>query len=396
MSKLEELTAKLCPDGVEFKNVGDVCDVFTGGEAPEDSIRERNPRDEYIYPIYSNGIGENALWGFSKSYRIDKRAVTFSSIGTIGYPTLREPKFTPVIRLKVLIPKNEKSLNVGFLKYVLEMVEFEQQKSTVPNINANILKSINIPIPPLEVQREIVRILDKFTELISLLQRELDLRRKQYEFYRDQLLTFDDLDLGVGGHQLLTIDDVCVKISSGGTPKTSNRSFYNGSIPWLRTQDIDFNEIYSTSMTITEDGLNNSTAKMIPINCVIVAMYGATAAKVAVNKIQLATNQACCNLQPDEKIVNYRYLYHWLARNYQELKSLGEGSQNNINAQKIKSFEIPIPPIETQKKIVATLDRFDKLCNDLTSGIPAEIQARQKQYEFYRDKLLTFNHKGEN
>ena len=193
MSKLEELIENLCPDGVEFKKLGDVCDVFTGGEAPEDSIKEKNPRDEYIYPIYSNGIGENALWGFSKSYRIDKKAVTFSSIGTIGYPTLREPKFIPIIRLKVLVPKDENILNVGFLKYALEIVEFEQQKSTVPNINADMIKSIRIPIPPVEVQTEIVRILDTFTNLISELDNELTLRKKQYQFYRDKLLTFSEI-----------------------------------------------------------------------------------------------------------------------------------------------------------------------------------------------------------
>ena len=119
-------------------------------------------------------------------------------------------------------------------------------------------------------------------------------------------------------------------------------------------------------------------------------MYGATAAKVAINKIPLTTNQACCNLEIDENKALYRYVFHWLCKEYMNLKLLGQGSQSNINSQTVKQYKIPLPPLEEQQHIVDILDRFDTLCNDLTSGLPAEIEARQKQYEYYRDKLLTF------
>ena len=133
---------------------------------------------------------------------------------------------------------------------------------------------------------------------------------------------------------------------------------------------------------------------MIPANCVIVAMYGATAAKVAINRIPLCTNQACCNLEINNQVAVTKYVYMWLCHQYLNMKALGEGSQKNINTQKIKAFPIPIPPLGEQERIVEILDKFEKLTSDLSDGLPAEIKARQQQYEYYRDKLLTFPRKA--
>ena len=182
-------------------------------------------------------------------------------------------------------------------------------------------------------------------------------------------------------------------MSSGGTPSSGRADYYGGDIPWLRTQEVDSVEIWSTGMTITEKGLHNSSAKWIPAKCVIVAMYGATAAKVAINAIPLTTNQACCNLQVDPSRAEYRYVFHWVANEYERLRALGEGSQSNLNAQKVKNYPIPIPSLDEQHRIVTILDNFDSLVNDLSIGLPAELVARRKQYEYYRDHLLTFREK---
>lgn len=184
--------------------------------------------------------------------------------------------------------------------------------------------------------------------------------------------------------------EICKNICSGGTPLTTNKSYYNGNIPWLRTQEVDWKEVYDTAIKITEDAIKNSSAKLVPANCVIIAMYGATAAKCCINKIPLTTNQACCNLEIEATIADYRYVYHWICKEYTTLKALGEGSQSNISGAKIKNYRIPIPPLELQEKIVAILDRFETLVNDLTQGLPAEIAAVREQYEYYRNKLLTF------
>ena len=245
-----------------------------------------------------------------------------------------------------------------------------------------------IPIPPLKIQEKIVKILDKMTEYVT----ELTSRKKQYSFYRDKLLSFEDEVYQVKWKTLL---DISKKITSGGTPNRSNSLYYGGSIPWLRTQEVDFREIYDTELRITEEGLANSSAKWIEKNAVIVAMYGATAAKVGIAKIPLTTNQACCNIEVEEDIANYRYVYHWLTYNYEVLKSMGQGSQSNINAGMIKSFKIPVPSLEIQSRIVQILDNFDMVCNDLNIGLPKEIELRQKQYEYFKEKLLTFVAEGD-
>ena len=180
------------------------------------------------------------------------------------------------------------------------------------------------------------------------------------------------------------IKDVCSNICSGGTPNTKNRDYYYGDIPWLRTQEVDWGNIYDTEIKISQKGLDNSSAKIIEKDCVIVAMYGATAAKVAINKIPLSTNQACCNLKINKDISCYRYVYYWLCKEYHKLKALGEGSQNNISGLKIKDYPIPIPSLSEQNRIVGILDTF----TDSIENLKQQIAQRRKQYEHYRDKLL--------
>ena len=180
------------------------------------------------------------------------------------------------------------------------------------------------------------------------------------------------------------IKDVCVNICSGGTPSTCHKEYYNGNIPWLRTQEVDWDDILDTEIKITEEAIENSSAKMIPSNCVIVAMYGATAAKVAINRIPLSTNQACCNLEIDSHQVLIKYVYYWLCKEYLNLKALGEGSQNNINGRKIKDYPIPIPSKSEQERIVSILDTF----TSSIANLKEQIKERRKQYEHYRDQLL--------
>tara|TARA_Y100001970_G_scaffold132872_1_gene163959 strand:- start:10146 stop:11342 length:1197 start_codon:yes stop_codon:yes gene_type:complete len=189
------------------------------------------------------------------------------------------------------------------------------------------------------------------------------------------------------------LDDISVKISSGGTPKTGVAEFYDGDIPWLRTQEVNFDEIWDTGVKITEAGVDNSSAKWIPANCIIVAMYGATVGKIGINKIPMTTNQACANIQLDGNIANYRYVFHFLLSQYEYIKSLGSGSQTNINAGIVKKLVVPIPcpdnpekSLAIQAEIVRILDAFTALTAELT----AELNLRKKQYNYYRDQLLCF------
>lgn len=190
------------------------------------------------------------------------------------------------------------------------------------------------------------------------------------------------------------ISEICVNICSGGTPSRDKSEYFMGNIPWLRTQEVNWTDVFDTEIKITEEALKNSSAKIIPVNCVIVAMYGATAAKACINKIELTTNQACCNLQIDSEKALYKYVYYWICNKYELLKSLGEGSQSNLNAQKVKDFLIPVPPMEIQNRIVDILDKMTLLTAKLEAELKAELEARKQQYECYRNKLLTFNEIG--
>ena len=288
-------------------------------------------------------------------------------------------------RIAVVADPNQ--LSAKFLYYVLlskidEIATFYRGSGIKHPLMSAVLDLV-IPIPPLKWQLEIVRILDSFTELEA----ELEARRKQYEHYRDQLLTFAP---DQGGVRWLTLSEVCTRISSGGTPLSTDESLYGGSIPWLRTQEVRESRIMATEMWITERGLASSSARWIPPETVVVAMYGATAGRVAITGIPLTTNQACCNLEVDPDVAMSQYVFHWLKRNYAELKALGRGSQSNMNARDVKSFHIPIVPLGEQRRISAILDKFDALVDDVTIGLPAEIAARRKQYEYYRNQLLSF------
>lgn len=191
----------------------------------------------------------------------------------------------------------------------------------------------------------------------------------------------------------MNLEDVAIKISSGGTPKTGVADYYDGDIPWLRTQEVDFGEIWDTSVKITDLGLRNSSVNWIPENCVIIAMYGATVGKIGINKIPMTTNQACANIQINDEIANFKYVFHYLWSQYEYIKSLGTGSQTNINAGIVRKLKIPIPcpdnpkkSLEIQAEIVRILDAMTAHTAELT----AELTARKKQYNYYRDQLLSF------
>ena len=159
----------------------------------------------------------------------------------------------------------------------------------------------------------------------------------------------------------VSLIDICTKITSGGTPLTKRGDYYGGDIPWLRTQEINFCNIYSTEKTITELGLKNSSAKIIPKDSVIVAMYGATAGKSAINKIPLATNQACCNLIIDNSKADYKFVYYYLVNSYEKLLSAAVGAaQQNLGSKQISAMTINLPLLDQQKKIANILFSLDE------------------------------------
>ena len=181
------------------------------------------------------------------------------------------------------------------------------------------------------------------------------------------------------------LGDICAWVTSGGTPLTSKADYYSPKeIPWLKTQEVNYCRIYETNNQISKKGLENSSAKLIPANAVIVAMYGQgdTAGRVAINKIPLCTNQACCNLVIDENKANYEFVYYNLCTLYDKLVSLKNGgAQPNLNAGLIKNLEISLPPLSTQKRIADILSAYDDLIENNQKQIKLLEEAAQRLYK---------------
>ncbi|MDE5307005.1 restriction endonuclease subunit S [Providencia stuartii] len=206
----------------------------------------------------------------------------------------------------VHVVRGKEGLNTRYLYHYLCIVNFVPFLSGGGRAKLTKGKLVDIPLPipcpdnpekSLAIQSEIVRILDKFTALTAELTAELNMRKKQYNYYRDQLLSFEE-----GDFEWMTLGDVTKKWYSGGTPTAGKPEFYEGgNIPWLRTQEVKFSDVSETEVFITPAALKNSSAKWIPENCVIIAISGATAGRTAINKIPLTTNQHCGCLEIDDK-----------------------------------------------------------------------------------------------
>ena len=188
------------------------------------------------------------------------------------------------------------------------------------------------------------------------------------------------------------------ELYAGATPKTSNSDYWtNGTIPWMSSGEVNLGQVFYTEKKITQLGYDSCSTKIVPKNTVVVALagQGKTRGTVAITRIELCTNQSLCSIIPNE-YVKSDFLYHFLKGQYQTLRNIssGNGTRGGLSLKILKDFEIPVPPLETQKRIVSILDKFETLANSLSDGLPAEIEARKKQYEYYRDKLLDFKDVG--
>ena len=181
-----------------------------------------------------------------------------------------------------------------------------------------------------------------------------------------------------------TIDDISKNVFAGGTPSTKHEEYYDGDIPWIRSGEIDFNTITKAERSITKEGYNNSSAKLIRSGSVVMAMTGATVAKSAIVEFETSANQSVCAIETDESVANYKYVYFYLSKDYFKIKSSAQGALTSLNLSMIKQIEIPIPSLEEQTRIVGILDTFTSAIDNLKE----QIAQRRKQYEYYRDQLL--------
>lgn len=378
MSKLEELIEELCPEGVEYKKLKECTEMKRGTSATKSTLSEGK------IPVISGGR-EPAF--YCDTYNRDGETITVAGSGAgAGYVQYWN---IPIFVNDAFSIKGNEGVDTKYIYHYLlniqEQIYATKKGGGVPHVHVSSIENFTIPIPPLPVQEEIVRILDNFTNLTA----ELQARAKQYEYYRDTLLTFGD-DVSK-----VKLADIIKSSCSGATPTKGKTEYYEGgTIPWLRTQDVKFNEITETDSYITELAVQKTGAKWIPENCVIVAISGATAGRCAINKFKTTTNQHCLNMEIDEAKALYKYVFYCVCNSYEDLISKKQGARGDLNSSIVKGLEIYLPSLEEQKQIVHILDNFNNLVNDINDGLPAEIEARQKQYEYYRNKLLTFKELG--
>lgn len=396
MSKLEELIQQYCPDGVEWKPLTECCNILDGKRKPiTKGARQSGP-----YPYY----GANGIQDWVADYIFDG---TYVLIGEDG--SVITPNGTPIVNWahgKIWVNNHahiiaEKTgVLLRFLFYYIQIIDIHNLvHGNIPKLTQGDLKELEIPVPPLPVQEEIVRILDTFTELQAELQAELQKRKQQYNYYLDNLLNFKNINRG--GYQAevrwMKMSDV-FEIRNGYTPSKAKKEFWEGgTIPWFRMEDIRQNgRILSDSILhITPKGVKGKG--LFKANSFILATT-ATIGEHALIIADSLANQRFTNLSirkslENELSVKYVYYYFFVIDEWCKANT-NVSNFASVDMSKFYNLLIPIPSIAEQQRIVAILDRFDRLTNDLTSGLPAEIEKRRQQYEYYRDKLLTFKRKG--
>lgn len=405
MSKLEELIKKLCPNGVEYKKLGELFNTKNGytpsksnpefwenGMVPwfrMEDIRE-NGR---ILSKATQYVSRKAIKGepFPENSIIVATSATIGEHALITVPSLANQRFTYLM----LKDQYKDMFNVKFLYYYCFRLDSYCKEclnqGNFASVDMKKFAKFKFPIVPLPVQREIVRILDNFTELTAELQEklttELTARKKQYEYYRNSLLTFENET------PMQALGDVC-DVISGGTPSKKNSDYWTGgTIKWL-SSTVCQNQKTVDRITdyITEQGLSESSAKMMKEGTTLIALVGATIGKVAYLPFEAAINQNIVGIYPkDITKLDPSYVYYVCTTLYPKFLALTQGSKLAMaNMSFVRGLEIPVPSIDIQRRLVQVLDNFEAICSDLSIGLPAEIEARQKQYEYYRDKLLTF------
>jgi hypothetical protein len=390
MSRLADLIEELCPDGVEYKPLGEVAELKRGQSITKKSI---TPGD---IPVIAGG--RKPAYFTSSANRTGMTIVVAGSgayAGFVSYwdqPIFVSDAFSVKVNEEILVPRFTYHWVCGKQKELYSL----KSGGGVPHVYPKDVAKFKCPIPPLEVQCEIVRILDQFTTLEAELEAELEARRAQYEYYRNQLLSYDALvSRCPNGVQYKSIGSFS-KCVAGATPNSKNPSLWDGDIPWMSSGEVNKKTVYSTNRFITQLGFDSCSTKMVPAGAVVIALagQGKTRGTVARIRIELCTNQSLCAIITD-KTVDSDYLFHYLSGQYDNLRAVssGDGTRGGLNLKMIRAYKVPVPPIEEQRRIADVLDRFDTLVNDISSGLPAEIAARRAQYEYYRDRLLSFPEK---
>lgn len=376
---------------VQWKTIGEICRIYAGGDAPK-SRMSKEKSEQYTVPIISNGVGKNAIYGYTDEAKVTETAVTVAARGTIGYAEYRDYPYYPIIRLITLIPIATDELNPKYLYYCLQGRQYSVPITGIPQLTAPMIRQVEIPIPKLEIQKKIVHVLDNFDAICSDLNiglpAEIEARQKQYEYYRDALLSFNcshsvnvererERELNkllqyVFGYVMMPLSEVATCFRGEYITKKSTKP---GNVPVILGGQEPAYFIHES----------NHVGEIV-----VVARSGASAGFVSYwNEAVFITDGF--GYEADEELMLPKYLFYTLKNKEKQLNAMKRGAGvPHVSGENLASILLSVPTLEQQKKIISILDRFETLCNDMTAGLPAEIEARQKQYEYYRDRLLSF------
>jgi type I restriction enzyme S subunit len=412
MSKLDKLIEELCPDGVEYRKLGELGQFYGGlsGKNKNDFVKGNSKLITYMNVFSNHEINLHVDDRVLIKENEKQNTIEFGDIiFTASSESLFESGMSSVLTIntdeKLYLNSfcfgfrlNDKNLLLpSFSKHLFRSNRIRKQiikcanGVTRFNLSRKRMENISIPLPPLPIQEEIVRILDNFTELTAELTveltAELTARKKQYEYYRDELLTFGD------EVEWRELEELSIKTSNIRWDLEKEDTIYQ--YIDLTSVDRDMNYITETQ----EINKNNAPSRAQQIVKTGDVLFGTTRPllKRYCNISAEFDNQICstgfCVLRANTDLVSPKWLYYNVASSnfYIHVERFEQGaSYPAISDSNVKKYRIPIPPLAEQERIVSILDKFDALVNDISIGLPAEIEARQKQYEYYREKLLSF------
>ena len=400
MSRIEELIKEKCPDGVEYKKLGTLCEKIKNVVWDEETkyYIDLSAVSIELHSILENGIvqitkdsapsrakqvvkGNDILFGGTRPMQGRICMVPDKYTGYIASTGFN------IVRIKDKAVLNKYVYHCMNSSNFYAFVESMQHGASYPAINDSEMKEYEIPIPPMEIQQEIVRILDSFTELEAGLQAEMEARKKQYEYYKDFMLSRSDK------LETVRLDVVCeIYDGTHQTPK-----YIESGVPFVSVENID--DLNGTEKYISAEDYQKFKIKPQIGDVFMTRITAGVIGKCAVvnsNK-DIAYYVSLALLRPDKEKLNSYYLKYYLESSLgkRELakRILWDATPTKINKDDIGKVLITIPSVEVQEEIVQVLDSFDEICCDMNVGLPAEIETRHKQYEYYRDKLLTFERK---
>ena len=377
MTELKKKIHEMCPDGVPMVALGEICEIKNGKD-----YKHLSPGN---IPVWGTG----GIMTYVDQYAYNGPSVLLPRKGSIDKVYYSEgPVWTVDTLFYTII--NESKIYPKYLYAVISMQDLralDTSKGNRPSLTQTVLNKIQIPLPPLPIQQRIVEILDKFTSLVSSLDSEIALRQKQYEYYRNKLLSFEE------GFSTIKLKDITSKIASGATPSGGDRAYKESGISLIRSQNVLDHSFSKEGLVFIDkeqaDKLSNVEINEGDLLINITGDSVARACKVPSDLIPSRTNQHVAIIRINNDEIDSDFLLYELNSRKEELIQIATangGSRKALSKGILEKLDIYFPPLPKQQRIVRTLDTFESLLTNLKK----ERELRQKQYEYYREKLLTF------